>query len=152
MNERKPFTPLQYWASNDLPEWACRIITRSPERIFALPSEMVLLPGNSVYFDTARMWSDGVLGATQRWNDDGELTMNYPHYLIEDWQDWGDDGHVVYQICGYAVLNAEDAQAFHTAARVATDRWEFPYIEYREDEFNKAVVAEMKNQMKGTTK
>jgi hypothetical protein len=127
------FKPLTY-SNRDTPKTATSIdiapiITRTPTGQFALPTEFVLLPASTLpLFTTARYWEDGDrLGLTHTKTESSESWL--PHVLIEHWEDGGSDGHVEYELLGYAVLNYEDASKYVAAAWAAKGRYDFPQFD-----------------------
>jgi hypothetical protein len=67
------------------------------------------------------------LGLTHTKREDFESWL--PHVLIEHWEDGGSDGHVEYELIGYAVLNYEDASKYVEAAQAARSRYDFPQFD-----------------------
>jgi hypothetical protein len=129
---RKSIQPVQYWDATNLralPEAATQTMLMYPHSgVVALPSEWVLLPGSpQPFFDLARWWHCAALGMTHDVYESGESHM--PHCLLEHFEDCGSDGHVEYQRVGYALLTDALLREYVDAARVATDRYEFPIIE-----------------------
>ena len=132
MRQRTCITPLQYWdatAAHTLPEAATQtLLMYQHTGVVALPSEWVLLPGSPhPHFDTARWWHCSALGIDHHVYPGGESHL--PHCLLEHFEDCGSDGHVEYQRVGYALLTDAAMREYIDAARVATDRYEFPVIE-----------------------
>lgn len=120
--------PLKYWALDDLPPEIAGIAAVSPEGLVALPTEFRLMPHNAsgLVFDTARWWSSHALGITHIKTENSESWS--PHILLEHWEDCGEDGHLEFQLVGYAVLSDEQFQQYAGAARSVQNSWEFPQI------------------------
>lgn len=127
---RTYITPVRYWHRRDgLPDLVLTLVTSPAEGLICLPTQFVLLPrqDHHLVFDTARFWSSRELGLTHTKTVDSESWA--PHFLLEHWENCGDDGHLVFELVGYAVLSDAQLHEYWAAARAATNRYDFPQIE-----------------------
>lgn len=127
------FKPLKYWsvyAPEDvdaLPEEVYRSIATNKAGHFPLPTEFVLLapqPG-SLVFDVGRYFYG--LGRDSGIDDNG-CEWSSCRYIIECYENIGDDGHTEMGLIGYALMSSVMLDAYIKAVLACKHAYEFPYI------------------------
>ena len=115
--------PVNFWHRNvrRLPKIVINAITTlSYVQYFGLPSEYVLMPGTST----------PPLQQGRAFLHFRKVKENEYNHLIEVYEDWGDDGHIEYNLGGFAEITDAQYKEYLEAVNAAKSPWEFPQIDY----------------------